>query len=246
MHGRDDARDENFVRTFEKYVDNGAIERGNRAAQHWRSRQQTSPLADRETIVKPVHTARKGSRNLALFNAENVQTEHPTAFDTFGCAALAIDTRKHRRGLHRDRTRGAHGHAIAPARASCGHYIDPASEAGHGVNKNLQAYWGSVLHYCTAMVVPWLGRCERFALNTDHPLRAVPITLYAVASRRDCKQPACQTRCVGDLRTLVLPCKVFYILPETSQEIFIGLAVAALRLAQREVIDSLLSAALGL
>ncbi|MFT5173168.1 MAG: hypothetical protein ACI8W7_001339 [Gammaproteobacteria bacterium] len=47
-----------------------------------------------------------------------------------------------------------------------------------------------------------------------------------------------------DLRTHVLPCKVFYVLAETSQEIIIGLEFGALKSAQREVIDAILSASL--
>lgn len=48
----------------------------------------------------------------------------------------------------------------------------------------------------------------------------------------------------SDVRTHVLPCKVFYVLPETSQEIIIGLEFDSLKSAQRELIDAILSASL--
>jgi hypothetical protein len=48
----------------------------------------------------------------------------------------------------------------------------------------------------------------------------------------------------ADVRTHILPCKVFYLLPETSKQIMLGLEFDALKLAQRGVIDSILSASL--
>ena len=48
----------------------------------------------------------------------------------------------------------------------------------------------------------------------------------------------------ADMRTHVLKCRVFYLLPETPQEVIIGLEFEELNAAQRDVIDSLMSASL--
>jgi len=48
----------------------------------------------------------------------------------------------------------------------------------------------------------------------------------------------------ADMRTHVLKCRVFYLLPEASQEVIIGLEFEELNAAQRDLIDSLMSASL--
>jgi hypothetical protein len=48
----------------------------------------------------------------------------------------------------------------------------------------------------------------------------------------------------ADIRTHVLKCRVYYLLPETDQEVIIGLEFEELNAAQRDVLDSLMSASL--
>ena len=48
----------------------------------------------------------------------------------------------------------------------------------------------------------------------------------------------------ADIRTQVLRCRVFYVLPESPQEVIIGLEFEELNQAQREVIDALMGARL--
>ena len=82
-------------------------------------------------------------------------------------------------------------------------------------------------------------RCDTLTARRIHPSgnvvndRSGPKVLIALRLKHG-----------ADMRTHVLRCKVFYLLPQSEQEVLIGLEFEELNAAQRDVIDTMLSASL--